>query len=286
MHAPTFRPTCCTALITRVGTCVIWPCGSCGCAVPSPRVTYRPSSGLVVRAGQEFAAVLLRLGGTCLLAVTRVCSLGAVGGCSTLTQPGWQQAAAEPKTDNTYHRLALRVEACFTASWLLLCHSPTPCPAACSLSPEAGESSGERQPWDFGRFVKTVLYFNPPPPPQEILKSILEQPGKLLKSMASTSVEVSSAELTQGQGPGGMPARVGLCVVPGQPASWHPFAWGAGLSSAEANGLHMLVYGLLWCSAPQLHHMLPVGRARNITATPGALSRVYDFFDSVCYPTS
>lgn len=36
----------------------------------------------------------------------------------------------------------------------------------------------ERVPWDFGRFVSTVLYFNPPPPPDQILKTVLEQPAK------------------------------------------------------------------------------------------------------------
>lgn len=57
----------------------------------------------------------------------------------------------------------------------------------------AGGGSGERQPWDFGRFLKTVVYFNPLPPPQEILKNLLQQPGKALSGMASSSVEVGSS---------------------------------------------------------------------------------------------
>ncbi len=33
--------------------------------------------------------------------------------------------------------------------------------------------TGGRQPWDFGRFVKTVLFFNPPPQPGQLLQGLL-----------------------------------------------------------------------------------------------------------------
>lgn len=36
----------------------------------------------------------------------------------------------------------------------------------------SSSSSSQRQPWDFGRFVKTVLYFNPPPNPLSAIQSL------------------------------------------------------------------------------------------------------------------
>lgn len=72
----------------------------------------------------------------------------------------------------------------------------------------ASGGSGERQPWDFGRFVKTVLYFNPPPPPGEVIKSLLEQPGKILRGLAAESVEVHG-----GPGRGCMHSEAGRATL-------------------------------------------------------------------------
>lgn len=44
-----------------------------------------------------------------------------------------------------------------------------------SLVVRAGQQ-GERAPWDLGRFFKTVIFFNPPPSPQDVL-------GKLLRGL-------------------------------------------------------------------------------------------------------
>lgn len=49
----------------------------------------------------------------------------------------------------------------------------------------AGLPGGERQPWDFGRFVRTVLYFNKPPTPQEVLGSLLKGLGGQGQAAAS-----------------------------------------------------------------------------------------------------
>eukprot|EP00887_Chlorella_sp_A99_P004628 scaffold4.g4628.t1 len=54
---------------------------------------------------------------------------------------------------------------------------------------EGGGSDGERQPWDFGRFVRTLLWFNPPPSPGEVIKAVVEQPLKVVQALAGDSVE-------------------------------------------------------------------------------------------------
>jgi hypothetical protein len=52
-----------------------------------------------------------------------------------------------------------------------------------SLVTKAQDSTNnsKRQPWDFQRFVKTVLFFNPPPSPGAVLQSAIEAPFKLFK---------------------------------------------------------------------------------------------------------
>lgn len=45
---------------------------------------------------------------------------------------------------------------------------------------------GGREQWDFGRFVKTVTYFNKPPTPEEVLKTLVEQPAKLVRQLTGT----------------------------------------------------------------------------------------------------
>jgi hypothetical protein len=42
--------------------------------------------------------------------------------------------------------------------------------------PRPAGQQGERAPWDLGRFFKTVIFFNPPPSPQDVL-------GKLLRGL-------------------------------------------------------------------------------------------------------
>lgn len=49
-----------------------------------------------------------------------------------------------------------------------------------------GDAAGGRQQWDFGRFVKTVTYFNQPPTPEEVLKTLVEQPAKLVRQLTGT----------------------------------------------------------------------------------------------------
>ncbi|WIA33798.1 hypothetical protein OEZ86_006910 [Tetradesmus obliquus] len=60
-----------------------------------------------------------------------------------------------------------------------------------------GESSGGRQPWDIGRFAKTVAFFNEPPSPQQLLQALLSVPAKALSGLmqgGSSSSDSSSAQ--------------------------------------------------------------------------------------------
>lgn len=54
--------------------------------------------------------------------------------------------------------------------------------------------TGPREPWDFGRFVKTVLFFNEPPPLPKLLQSIASAPLKLLQGVSSGDLEVRASE--------------------------------------------------------------------------------------------
>ena len=51
--------------------------------------------------------------------------------------------------------------------------------------------TGDRQSWDFGRFVKTVTYFNEPPSPEQVLQTLVDQPAKLIRQLTGQD-EVSS----------------------------------------------------------------------------------------------
>ncbi len=42
-----------------------------------------------------------------------------------------------------------------------------------TVSPPCHVLAGGRQPWDFGRFVKTVMFFNPPPQAGQVLQGLL-----------------------------------------------------------------------------------------------------------------
>lgn len=46
--------------------------------------------------------------------------------------------------------------------------------------------AGDREQWDFGRFVKTVTYFNKPPTPEDVLRKLAEQPAKLVRQLTGT----------------------------------------------------------------------------------------------------
>lgn len=59
------------------------------------------------------------------------------------------------------------------------CHLPTP-GRSCSHS---NGCTGDRQSWDFGRFVKTVTYFNDPPTPEKVLQTLVEQPAKFVRQL-------------------------------------------------------------------------------------------------------
>lgn len=50
---------------------------------------------------------------------------------------------------------------------------------------------GDRQAWDFGRFVKTVTYFNEPPSAEKVLQTLADQPAKLIRQLTGQD-EVSS----------------------------------------------------------------------------------------------
>lgn len=57
--------------------------------------------------------------------------------------------------------------------------------------------TGPREPWDFGRFVKTVLFFNEPPPLPKLLQNIASAPFKLLQGVSSGDLEVALLGIAQ-----------------------------------------------------------------------------------------
>lgn len=62
--------------------------------------------------------------------------------------------------------------------------------------PQSGGGGG-RQPWDFGRFLKTVLYFNPPPAPQDVISSIFKGLSGQGQSSNNKTSATSSAAAAQ-----------------------------------------------------------------------------------------
>ena len=48
------------------------------------------------------------------------------------------------------------------------------------------------KPWDFGRFIRTVSYFNEAPSPAKIVSSLVSEPLKALSALTGSSVEVCS----------------------------------------------------------------------------------------------
>ena len=45
------------------------------------------------------------------------------------------------------------------------------------------------RPWDFGRFIRTVTYFNEAPSPAKIVSSLVSEPLKALSALTGSSVE-------------------------------------------------------------------------------------------------
>jgi uncharacterized protein YbjT (DUF2867 family) len=69
-----------------------------------------------------------------------------------------------------------------------------------SSSSGGGDDKGtqQRQPWDAGRALRTALYFNPPPSPQQVVRSVIEAPIKVFKTLTkpltATMQAASAAE--------------------------------------------------------------------------------------------
>jgi hypothetical protein len=53
--------------------------------------------------------------------------------------------------------------------------------------------AGGRQPWDIGRFAKTVAFFNEPPSPQQLLEALMSAPAKALAGLMGQGGSSSSS---------------------------------------------------------------------------------------------
>jgi hypothetical protein len=53
-------------------------------------------------------------------------------------------------------------------------------------------TAGGRQPWDIGRFAKTVAFFNEPPSPQQLLEALMSAPAKALAGFMGQGGSTSS----------------------------------------------------------------------------------------------
>lgn len=51
-------------------------------------------------------------------------------------------------------------------------------------------AGGSERPWDFGRFIRTISYFNEAPSPGKILSAIISQPQRAFSALTGSSVEV------------------------------------------------------------------------------------------------
>lgn len=56
-------------------------------------------------------------------------------------------------------------------------------PIACRLRELCFAGDRQSSTWDFGRFVKTVTYFNEPPSAEQVLQALVEQPAKLVRQL-------------------------------------------------------------------------------------------------------
>ncbi|KAF6258399.1 complex I intermediate-associated protein 30-domain-containing protein [Scenedesmus sp. NREL 46B-D3] len=68
--------------------------------------------------------------------------------------------------------------------------------------------SGGRQPWDVGRFAKTVAFFNEPPSPQQLLEALLSAPAKALAGLMPGGSSSGSGSAQQVGATGGVGKRV------------------------------------------------------------------------------
>lgn len=59
----------------------------------------------------------------------------------------------------------------------------------CVSASIGGDKKSDRQPWDFGRFLKTVFYFNPPPTPDKVI-------GTLYKKMTGSGEPSPAAPIS------------------------------------------------------------------------------------------
>lgn len=78
-----------------------------------------------------------------------------------------------------------------------------------------GGKSSERQPWEFGRFLQTVFFFNPPPSPAAVLQSVFKGmagPGAAAASSGAASGVVQT--LIDKSGGGGSSSE-GVVLVTG-----------------------------------------------------------------------
>lgn len=80
----------------------------------------------------------------------------------------------------------------------------------------AAGGSGERQPWDFARFAETVLYFNPLPTPDQVLRKLFGGQSSPAPAMASsTSSDVVQTLIAPSSGGGGGAAQQPAVLVTG-----------------------------------------------------------------------
>lgn len=75
---------------------------------------------------------------------------------------------------------------------------------------------GERQPWEFGRFLDTVFYFNQPPTPGDLLRKLFG--GAAAPGASSSSAASSMGDVVQTLIPpsgGAAPSEPGVVLVTG-----------------------------------------------------------------------
>lgn len=76
---------------------------------------------------------------------------------------------------------------------------------------------GERQPWEFGRFLQTVLYFNKPPSPGDVLRKLFggaPAPGASSGGTPASGMGDVVQALIPPRG-GAAPAEPGVVLVTG-----------------------------------------------------------------------
>lgn len=78
------------------------------------------------------------------------------------------------------------------------------------------DKRGERQPWEFGRFLETVLYFNPPPSPGDLLRKLFGSAAAPSATASRTAGGMSDVVQTLIAPSGGAPpSQPGVVLVTG-----------------------------------------------------------------------